>query len=80
MAIIAAYADRIALIGHDVNERVLPVEPAQSGVTLPNCLARFDGEAERERVRKSKAHDGCAIHGEPQYITARSIPVICDSR
>src|SRR6476661_738726 len=57
LAIVCAQTDHVALIGYDVNEFELPVEPADSRVGLANLLAHLDGETERRRVSKLKAHD-----------------------
>src|SRR5438874_13573711 len=57
VTIFATHTDGIALTGHDVNERVLPVKTSHCGVLLSDRLARFDRKAKRERVRESKAHD-----------------------
>src|SRR5438445_12498524 len=50
LAVVRAHADHVALLGHDVDEFELPVEPADSRVGLAKLLARLDGEAERRRV------------------------------
>src|SRR5436190_15961317 len=46
LAVVCPHADHVALIGHDVDEFELPVEPADSRVGLANLLARLDREAE----------------------------------
>src|SRR5215472_19147278 len=56
-AVICAQTDHVPLIGHDVDEFELPVEPADSRVGLANFLARLDGETERRRVSELKAGD-----------------------
>src|SRR5437667_3606668 len=58
LAVVCADADHVALIGHDVDEFELPIEPADSRVGLAKLLARLDGEAERRRVSELKADDG----------------------
>src|SRR6267143_1976559 len=55
--IISAQTNDIALVRHDVDERVPPIKTFQCGVLLSNGLARFDGKAEWKSVRKLKAHD-----------------------
>src|SRR6266496_5731660 len=57
LAVVRAQADHVALIGHDVDEFELPVEPTDSRVGLAKLLARLDGEAERRRVSQLKADD-----------------------
>src|SRR5205823_12502957 len=47
LAIVRAHADHVALIGHDINEFKLPVEPADSRVGLAKLLARLNGETDR---------------------------------
>src|SRR5947209_10349347 len=57
LAVVCANADHVALIGHDVDEFELPVEPADSGVGLAKLLARLNGKAERRRVSELEAGD-----------------------
>ena len=66
--IISPQTNAIALIGHDANERVLPIKAFQRGVLLPNSVARFDGEAERKRAGKLKAHNGMCDPGRAPVI------------
>src|SRR6266704_1003111 len=68
LAVVCAHADHVALIGHDVDECELPVEPADSGVGLAKLLARLDGEAERRRVSELKADDGMRYPGRTPVI------------
>src|SRR5436309_9698175 len=58
LAVVCAQADHVALIGHDVDELELPVEPADSRVGLAKFLARLNGEAQRRRVSELKTDDG----------------------
>src|SRR5439155_14110893 len=57
LAVVCAQADHVALIGHDVDEFELPVEPADSRVGLTKLLARLYGKAERRRVSELEADD-----------------------
>src|SRR5216110_3385139 len=57
LPVVCAQADHVALIGHDVNEFELPVEPADSRVGLTKLLACLNGEAERRRVSELEAGD-----------------------
>src|SRR5437764_13822215 len=57
LAVVCAQADHVALIGHDIDELELPVEPADRRVGLTNLLARLDGEAERRHVSELEAYD-----------------------
>src|SRR4029077_12431709 len=57
LAIVCAQTDHVTLIGYDVDKFELPVEPADSRVSLTKLLANLDREAERRRVSKLKAHD-----------------------
>ena len=68
LAIVCAQADHVALIGHDVDEFELPVEPADSRVGLAKLLANLDGEAERRRVSELKADDGMRDPGRAPVI------------
>src|SRR5437870_1882327 len=68
LAIVCAHADHVALIGHDVDEFELPVEPADSRIGLAKLLARLDGEAERRRVSELKAGDGMRDPGRAPVI------------
>src|SRR5881396_1594917 len=68
LPVVCAQADHIALIGHDVDEFELPVEPADSRVGLAKLLARLDGEAERRRVSELEAHDGMRDPGRAPVI------------
>src|SRR5213079_2923754 len=61
-------SDHVALIGHDVDEFELPVEPADSRVGLTKLPAYFDGEAERRRVSELKAGDGMRDPGRAPVI------------
>src|SRR5213079_600270 len=61
-------SDHVALIGHDVDEFELPVEPADSRVGLSKLLARLNGEAERRRVSELKADDGMRDPGRAPVI------------
>src|SRR5439155_17886481 len=68
LAVVRAHADHVALIGHDVNEFELAVEPADSRVSLAKLLARLDGEAERRRVSELEAGDGMRDPGRAPVI------------
>src|SRR6266513_5474475 len=68
LAVVCAQADDVALIGHDVDEFKLAVEPADSRVGLAKLLARLDGEAERRRVSELKADDGMSDPGRAPVI------------
>src|SRR6266496_1704512 len=68
LTIVRAQADHVALIGYDVDEFELPVEPADSRVGLTKLLAHFDGEAERRRVSELKADDGMRDPGRAPVI------------
>src|SRR5437870_6608371 len=68
LAVVCAHTDHVALIGHDVNEFELPVEPADSRVGLAKLLARLDGEAERRRVSELEADDGMRDPGRTPVI------------
>src|SRR5438874_5332193 len=65
LTIVCAQADHVALIGYDIDELEVPVEPADSRVGLTKLLARLDGEAERWRVSELKAGDGMRDPGRP---------------
>src|SRR5437899_3301012 len=58
IAVVCAHADHVALIGHDVDEFELPVEPADGRIGLAKLLAYLYGEAERRRVSELEAGDG----------------------
>src|SRR5437870_12256475 len=68
LAVVCAQADHVALIGHDIDELELPVEPADSRVGLTKLLARLDGEAERWRVSELKTSDGMRDPGRAPII------------
>ena len=53
--IISAQTNAIALIRHDVNERVLPIKTFQSGVTAvqSSCVFRWKSKAEAHRQIES---------------------------
>src|SRR5438067_10532939 len=68
LAVVCAQSDHVALIGHDVDEFELPVEPADSRVGLSKLLARLNGEAERRRVSELKADDGMRDPGRAPVI------------
>src|SRR5437016_10998347 len=68
LAVVCSHADHVALIGHDVDELELPVEPADSRVGLAKLLARLDGEAERRRVSELEAGDGMRDPGRAPVI------------
>src|SRR5437763_16915513 len=57
-AIVCAQTHHVPLIGYDVNELELPVEPADSRVDLAKLLATLDREAERRRDSKLPADEG----------------------
>src|SRR4051812_25871516 len=57
-AIVRSYSDYVALVGHNIYECELAVEAADGRVSLAYLFARFDGEADRWRVRELEAHDG----------------------
>ena len=67
-AIVCAQTDHVALIGYDVDEFELPVEPADSRVGLAKLLANLDREAERRRVSKLEADDGMRDPGRAPVI------------
>src|SRR5437870_8778887 len=68
LAVVCAQADHVALIGHNVDEFELPVEPADSRVGLTKLLARLEGEAERWRVSELKTGDGMRDPGRAPVI------------
>src|SRR5436309_8997176 len=68
LAVVCTQADHVALIGHDVDEFELPVEPTDSRVGLAKLLARLDGEAERRRVSELEADDGMRDPGRTPVI------------
>src|SRR5437016_6327742 len=55
---VGAQADHVALISDEVDELELPVEAADSGISLADSLPRLDGEAERRRVCELETDDG----------------------
>src|SRR5207302_3935152 len=67
-AVVCAQADHVTLIGRDVDQFELPVEPADSRVGLAELLARLDGEAERRRVSELEADDGMRDPGRAPVI------------
>src|SRR5882724_10019376 len=56
--IVGTQADHVALISDEVDECILTVEAADSGISLADGLPRLDGEAERRRVCELKTNDG----------------------
>src|SRR5882724_8518442 len=56
--IVGTQADHVALISDEVDECILTVEAADSGISLADSLSRLDGEAERRRVCELKTNDG----------------------
>src|SRR5437773_3986195 len=58
LAIVRAHADHVALIGHDINEFKLPVEPADSGISLADGLPCLNRKAKRRGVCKLETDDG----------------------
>src|SRR2546430_7247076 len=68
LAVVCAQADHVALIGHNVDEFELPVEPANSRVSLAKLLAYLDGKAERRRVSELEADDGMRDPGRAPVI------------
>src|SRR5437762_3030311 len=58
LAIVRAHADHVALIGHDINEFKLPVEPADSGINLADSLPCLNRKAKRRGVCKLETDDG----------------------
>src|SRR5262249_56342143 len=48
--VVCAQADHVALVSDDVDECVLPIEAADSRITLANGLPGLDGKAERRGV------------------------------
>src|SRR6478672_3789816 len=68
LAIVCAQTDHVPLIGYDVDEFELPVEPADSRVSLTKLLANLDREAERRCVSKLKADDGMRDPGRAPII------------
>src|SRR5439155_10378466 len=68
IAVVCAHANHVALIGHDVDEFELPVEPADSRVGLAKLLARLDGKAEWRRVSELEADDGMRDPGRAPVI------------
>src|SRR5438093_10828007 len=45
--VVGAQTDHIALISDEVDECILAIESADSGISLADGLSRFDGEKER---------------------------------
>src|SRR5712691_10604217 len=68
VAVVCAHADHVALIGHDVDEFELPVEPADSRVGLAKLLARLDRETERRPISELEADDGMRDPGRAPVI------------
>src|SRR6266550_2932275 len=68
LAVVCAQADHVALIGRDVDEFELSVEPTDSRVGLTELLSRLDGEAERRRVSELEAGDGMRDPGRAPVI------------
>src|SRR5256885_1428249 len=68
LPVVCTHADHVALIGHDVDDFELPVEPADSRVGLAKLLARLDGEAERRRVSELEGDDGMRDPGRAPVI------------
>src|SRR4029077_14852254 len=68
LAIVCAQTDHVTLIGYDVDKFELPVEPADSRVSLTKLLANLDREAERRCVSKLKADDGMRDPGRAPVI------------
>src|SRR5947207_5081624 len=68
LAVVCTQADHVALIGHDVDEFELPVEPTDSRVGLAKLLARLDGEGERRGVSELEAYDGMRDPGRAPVI------------
>src|SRR5207249_9003211 len=68
LAVVCAQADHVALIGHNVDEFELPVEPTDSRVGLAKLLAGLDGKAERRRVSELEADDGMRDPGRTPVI------------
>src|SRR6266481_6725029 len=68
LAVVCAHADHVALIGHDVDEFELPVEPADGRIGLAKLLAYLYGEAERRRVSELEADDGMRDPGRAPVI------------
>src|SRR5436190_552714 len=68
LPVVCAQADHVALIGHDVDELELAVEPADGRVCLAKFLAYLDGEAERWRVSELEAGNGMRDPGRAPVI------------
>src|SRR5207249_6620430 len=74
LPVVCAQADHVALIGHDVDELELSVEPADGRVCLAKFLAYLDGEAERRRVSELEAGDGMRDPGRTPVIDCEVNP------
>src|SRR6476646_6904543 len=68
VAVVCAQADHIALIGDDIDEFELPVEPADSRVSLTKLFANLDREAERRCVSELEANDGMRDPGRAPVV------------
>src|SRR5260370_37948562 len=65
LAVVRSHADHVALVGHDVNEFKLPVEPADSRVGLAELRVSMEKQSGSASANWKLAM-GCAIQGEPQ--------------
>src|SRR5947208_3589339 len=68
LAVVRAHTDYVTFIGHDVDEFELPVEPADSRVSLAKLPWCLDGEAERWRVSELEAGNGMRDPGRAPVI------------
>src|SRR5262249_16254978 len=57
VSVVCAQADHVALVSDDVDECVLPIEAADSRITLANGLPGLDGKAERRGVSELETYD-----------------------
>ncbi|HEY3660061.1 MAG TPA: hypothetical protein VGK91_02410, partial [Candidatus Udaeobacter sp.] len=68
LAIVCAQTDHVALIGYDIDEFELPIESADSRVSLTKLLPNLDRETERRRVGELKTNDGMRNPGRAPVI------------
>src|SRR6188472_1433225 len=68
LAIICAQTNHVALIGYYIDEFELPVESADSRVSLTKLLPNLDRETERRRVSELKADNGMGDPGRAPVI------------
>src|SRR4029453_1784432 len=74
LAVVCAQADHVALIGHDIDEFVLPIDAADRRGGVAKLLARLDGEVELWRVSELKADDGMRDPGRTPEVDCESDP------